>query len=183
MIIGFANDPLLKIWGKGKEIIGKPLFEVMPELKAQQFPQELDDVYTTGVPFSANENRALLMRNGILEERFFSVVYQPYTDVDNTITGVTVLGAEVTEYVRAKKQIEVSEAKFRALSENIPHMIWTATADGKKNFFNKYFLDYTGKTFEELTNGGFRKIIFPDDLEKDLQLWHHSLKTDRKSVV
>ena len=177
MIIGFANDPLLKIWGKGKEIIGKPLFEVMPELKDQQFPQELNDVYTTGVPFSANENRALLMRNGIPEERFFSMVYQPYTEVDNTITGVTVLGTEVTEYVRAKKQIEVSEEKFRSLSENIPHMIWTATAEGKKNFFNKYFLDYTGKTFEELTGDGFRKIIFPDDLKKDLQLWHHSLKT------
>ena len=77
----------------------------------------------------------------------------------------------------AKQLIEASEKRFRTLTETIPHMIWTATPDGKKNFFNKYYLDYTGLSFEELNGGGVKKIIFADDLKKDMQLWQHSLDT------
>ena len=84
---------------------------------------------------------------------------------------------DITEQAAARKKLEESETKFRTLSENIPHMIWTATPDGKKNFFNNYYLDYTGLSFEELNGGGVTKIIFPDDLKKDMQLWQHSLET------
>jgi PAS domain S-box-containing protein len=176
MRIAFMNEPMIVMYGKGRDVIGKTLLEVLPEMKDQPFPKLLDDVYTTGVPYYGYEMPGTLVRNGRAEKTYFNFVYQPYREVDNSITGITVIGTEVGVQVHAKKQIEASEAKFRTLSENIPHMIWTATADGKKNFFNQFFLEYTGKNFEELS-GGFHKIIFPDDLEKDLQLWHHSLKT------
>jgi hypothetical protein len=37
------------------------------------------------------------------EECYFNLVYQPYRDVDDTITGITILATEITEYVLAKK--------------------------------------------------------------------------------
>ncbi|MEP7266388.1 MAG: chemotaxis protein CheB [Saprospiraceae bacterium] len=177
MVIESANQPLLQIWGKGQEIVGKPLFEAISELKSQQFSKQLKDVYTTGIPYTLNENRAFILNNDALEERFFSVVIQPYTEMDGMISGVTVIGTETTAYVKAKKQIEENEAKFRILSETIPNMIWAAGPDGQKYFFNKYFLDYTGLSYEELKGNGMCNIIFPADLKKDLELWNHSLKT------
>ena len=42
----------------------------------------------------------------------------------------------------------------------------TATQYGHKNLFNKYFLDYTGLSFEELNDNGLLKIIHSPDLEK-----------------
>lgn len=83
----------------------------------------------------------------------------------------------------AKNQIEISEKRFRNLTETIPHMIWTATPDGNKNFFNQYFFDYTGMSFEELKGDGMLKIIFPDDLPNDLKLWQHSLKTGENFTI
>ncbi|MEO7175379.1 MAG: PAS domain-containing protein [Saprospiraceae bacterium] len=77
----------------------------------------------------------------------------------------------------AKQETEISEKRFRTLTQNIPHMIWTAGPDGNKNFFNQYFYDYTGLNFEELKGDGMLKIIHPDDLEKDLALWQNSLQT------
>ena len=77
----------------------------------------------------------------------------------------------------AKEQIEISEKRFRTLSENIPHMTWTAKPDGIKNFFNKYFLDYTGYTFEELENEGWRAVVFPADLERELEQWNRTINT------
>jgi len=177
MVVEFANEPMLNVLGKGNAVLNKPLLEGGPELKDQVFPKLLADVYTTGVACEGFETKAILVRNGIPVDAYFNFVYQPYRDVDDTITGITVLATEVTEKVLAKKQIAESEAKFKMLSETIPHTIWTATPDGKKNFFNKYFLDYTGLSFEELKGDGWQKIIFPDDLERELAQWHHALKT------
>ena len=177
MIISFANDPIITTWRKGRDIIGKPLFEVLPELRNQGFPELLQQVYATGIPYYGYEVKAIFIRNGKEEDAYYNFVYQPYTEVDNTITGITIIATEVTEQVLAKKQIEESEEKFRTLSETIPHMIWSAGPDGEKNFFNKYFLEYTGLSFEELKGDGISNIIFPDDREKDLQIWQHSLKT------
>lgn len=83
----------------------------------------------------------------------------------------------------AKEQIEISEKRFRTLSETIPHMTWTAKPNGIKNFFNKYFLDYTGFTFEELENEGWRKTIFPDDLDRELAEWQHTLETGEEFQI
>ncbi len=177
MVVEFANEQMLNGLGKGNAVLNKPLLEGVPELKDQVFPKLLADVYTTGVAFEGYETKVVLVRNGIPVDAYFNFVYQPYRDIDGAITGVTVLTNEVTEQVLAKKRVEESEKKFRTLSETIPNMIWSATADGEKNFFNKYFLDYTGLSFEELTGDGMRKIVFPADLEKDLRLWNHSLKT------
>jgi len=76
----------------------------------------------------------------------------------------------------AKQQIEASEKRFKTLSETIPHMVWTATPDGSRNYFNKYFLDYTGLTFDELKGDRWQSIIFPEDIEIELAHWHYAIK-------
>jgi PAS domain S-box-containing protein len=162
-----------------RDLVGKSLLEALPELEGQGVDKILDNVYNTGEIFKSTEIPVLLARadNVDPEKRYFNTTMQPIYNEDRKIIGVVNFGYDVTEQIMARKQIEASEAKFRTLSETIPHMIWTASPDGKKNFFNKYFLDYTGKNFDELTGDGFSKIIFPADLEQDLQLWDHSLKT------
>lgn len=44
MIIEIANDAILESWGKGKTVIGKPLFEVMPEAVEQGFAHMLEQI-------------------------------------------------------------------------------------------------------------------------------------------
>ena len=119
MIISFANEPIIAIWGKGKNIFDKPLLEVMPEIKDQLFPTMLMDVYSTGVAFATNEIKTLIKRNGKLEECYFNLIYQPYRDVDDTITGVTVLATEITDYVFAKKQLEENGKRLVELADSL----------------------------------------------------------------
>jgi PAS domain-containing protein len=52
------------------------------------------------------------------EECYFNLVYQPYRDVDDTITGITILATEITEYVLAKKQIEENEEEQKKLAKH-----------------------------------------------------------------
>ncbi len=172
MVVTLANEPLLKIWGKGPEIIGKPLFEVMPELASQAFPKQLNDVFTTGIPYTFNENRAILMNNRISEERFFSVVIQPYTEVDNTISGVTVIGTEVTDYVQAKKQIEENEAEQKKLASQLKLAtdsanigIWSLDVVLSKlqwSETHKMMWGYNAP-YQDVTYEDWHKAILPED--------------------
>lgn len=117
MVITFANDSVKEIWGKGKDLEGKPLLEVLPEIKNSEFPGLLDKVYTTGVPFYGEELLASVFRNGKLEDVYFNFVYQPYLEADETISGVTIIAYEVTAQALVKKAIaEQREAERKALN-------------------------------------------------------------------
>ncbi|MBK5270059.1 MAG: PAS domain S-box protein, partial [Bacteroidia bacterium] len=159
MVITLANDSIKEVWGKSKNVEGKPLLQVLPEIKDQPFPALLDKVYTTGIPFYGYEILARLLRKGKLEDVYFNMVYQPYLKADKTILGVTIIAYEVTIEVIAKKRIEESEKQFRQLSDFMPQKIWTASAEGNKNYFNQKWLDYSGMSFEELKDWGWKKII------------------------
>jgi two-component system CheB/CheR fusion protein len=53
MAVTLANDSLKEMWGKGNDVEGKPLMQILPEIKGQHFPELLDQVYTTGIPYYA----------------------------------------------------------------------------------------------------------------------------------
>ena len=112
MVVHLANDSMKEVLGKGSDIEGKPLLEVLPEIKGQAFPDLLNNVYNTGIPFSANEMVAQLTRKGKLENVYFNYVYQPYYEADKTIAGVTVIAYDVTSSVIANKKIEESKQKL-----------------------------------------------------------------------
>lgn len=105
MIITLANDSVKEIWGKGKDIEGKSIFEVLPEITDSEFPKRLERVYETGIPFHGHELLAILNRNGKQSKNYFNFVYQPYCESDNTISGVTIIAYEVTAQVLAKNEL------------------------------------------------------------------------------
>lgn len=112
MMVSLANDSIKEIWGKGKDIEGKTMLEILPEIKGSPFPAIMDNVYKTGKPFHGYEALAPLQRNGKLEDTYFNFVYQPYLEADETISGVTIIATEVTAHVIAKN--ELLEAKKNA---------------------------------------------------------------------
>jgi two-component system, chemotaxis family, CheB/CheR fusion protein len=109
MVITLANDSIKEIWGKGKEVEGKPFLEILPELINSPFPELLKTVFTTGVPYVGNEFPVEFDREGKLETQYFNFVYQPYYEADETIAGITVIASEVTEQVRNKKDLEFAK--------------------------------------------------------------------------
>ena len=90
---------------------------------------------------------------------------------------------DVTEVRKNSALVQASETKFKFLTQAMPHLIWTATPDGKRNFFNQYMLDYTGRTFDSLKNDGWQKIIFPEDKEMSLDKWKHSIETGEEFTI
>lgn len=100
-----ANLAFLKLTG-GRELIGKPIREAMPELAETEYLDLLDHVFKTGEAFVGRKMRVLLQSepNGGLKEYFLDFVYQPIMGVKGEINGIFVDGSDVTDHVRAEER-------------------------------------------------------------------------------
>ena len=103
------------------DLVGKSIRQAFPELEGTGIYELLDNVYSTGEPFVANE---MLMRldkgNEKLDENYFNFVYQPLRDMDGKIDGVIMHGVDITEQILARKKIEESEKRFSNLLMESP---------------------------------------------------------------
>jgi two-component system CheB/CheR fusion protein len=167
LIIDLANDRVKEVWGRGNDIEDKSLLKIMPELKDTPFPALFDEVRATGTPFHGVEVQSPKDVHGNLKEEYFNFVFQPYLEADQTISGITIIGNEVTEQVIAKRKIEESEERFRLLADNVPVHIFTIEPDAKAtiSYRNKNWLNYTGESYEESNGNTWRWVIHPDDVQ------------------
>jgi len=105
-IYELVNPPYAQFVGK-RDLLGKPMHEVLPELEGQGMYELLDQVYTTGEPCIGNEVRVELKReqSGFLEEVYFNFVYQPIHTHTGEVEGIMVYAVDVTEQVRSRQQL------------------------------------------------------------------------------
>ena len=86
---------------------------------------------------------------------------------------------DTTEYHRAQRVVEEREQWFRNMADNAPVMIWMAETNKMCNFFNRTWLEYTGRTMAQEQGDGWKAGVYPDDLENFLQ--HYSKSFDART--
>lgn len=179
-VVELANPITLALWGRTREqVLGRSLFEALPEIRGQGLDVLLDGVVTTGVPYVGNELKVPLDRHGDgqLEDTYFTFVYAPLRNASEEIEGVLVFAYEVTEQVRARERLAASQARFRLLAEQMPQKVFTALPNGDVDYFNPQWTQFTGLPFEQIRAWGWTQFIHPDDLEENLRLWREALAT------
>jgi PAS domain S-box-containing protein len=103
LIIEQANHLALDMWGKSREeVLNKPILEALPEIEGQDFYKSLTNVYNKGIRFVSTEHPVTLRRNGKLEERYVSFLYEPLRNLDGKISGAISIANDVTELVIAR---------------------------------------------------------------------------------
>jgi len=176
MKITLANDLMKEFWGKGKDVEGKTLMQVLPELKDQPFPAMLDSVYTTGIPVYANEILAQLNCHGIMEDRYFDIVYEPQLEADETISGVITIAHEVTQQVHARKEIEESEQRLEAAVAAVQGVLWTNNAKGEMEGNQLGWGSLTGQSYEAYQGFGWADALHPDDVQATIEAWNEAVR-------
>ena len=133
-----TNCLYLKFLNK-KDILGKSILEVLPEMEKQGIIQLLDDVYRTGIPYIAKEMliQIDLNSNGVLTDTYMNFMYQAHRDSLGQIDGIFVFAIDVTEQVKSRIQIEESEKMYHQLISELPVAAYACDANGKIIFFNK----------------------------------------------
>jgi PAS domain S-box-containing protein len=79
----------------------------------------------------------------------------------------------------ARAAAEESERRFWRLADAAPVFIWSAGPDGGCDWFNQPWLDFTGKTIEELSGHGWQAGVHPDDLAHCLDVYLGAVREQR----
>ncbi|WP_054410911.1 PAS domain-containing protein [Hymenobacter sp. DG25A] len=143
-LVEVANPRVTAIWGRTPEqVIGRPIFEALPEVRDQGYKELLDQVVATGEPFIAQEVTTLLERKGQLETVYLNFVYQPLRDADGAITSVAAVATEVSEQVTARQQLLAANTELDNLNQqltrtnvDLDNFIYTASHDLKAPITN-----------------------------------------------
>ena len=76
-----------------------------------------------------------------------------------------------------------SEARFRSMADGAPVLIWMSGADRLRTFFNKGWLDFTGRTLEEELGEGWSEGVHADDRERCLQTYASAFDERREFTM
>lgn len=173
-----ANDTGLDIAGKGREIIGKTISEILPGIESQGYIDLLDRVKNNGETINLVESPVTLIKNGKEETLFVNLIYQPYYE-GKEIAGVLSVSTDVTEQVLARKDLERLSKRFETLANNIPNLAWMANSDGWIYWYNNRWYDYTGTTPEQMEGWGWKSVHDPEKLPDVLEKWQLSIDTGK----
>lgn len=77
----------------------------------------------------------------------------------------------------ALREVEKQRERFSFMAESMPQKIFTASPAGESLYLNQLWMDFTGLSFERLSEWGWVQFIHPDDLEESLRVWRHSIET------
>jgi PAS domain S-box-containing protein len=106
--------------------------------------------------------------------------------VNDTVLYYDGIVEDITERKRAedtRRQAEAalkeSEERFRNMADTAPVMIWVTGPDKLATFFNKTYLDFTGRTLEQELGRGWVGLIHPEDLERCSEIFHSSFDARR----
>lgn len=128
LIVRQINEPMLGMIGHGKEVIGIPLITAMPELEGSYIWEQVLKVYREGIRFDQSEVRVSHKRTGTMADYYYNIAYRPLIE-EGKITGMIQVAIDVTEQVTARKKLEASEGRFRALVNTTSDVIYSLNGD------------------------------------------------------
>jgi PAS domain S-box-containing protein len=189
-VFEFANEAYVHL-ANNREVLGKPVGIALPEVAEQGFVELLDRVLSTGQAHVGRATPIMLERGPNRESSlvYLDFVYQPLTDARGERVGVVVHGADVTDAVRGRQDVErlwleseqaranvqESETRYRFLANAIPVQVWTATPDGRLDYVSDIAAEYFGRTPSQVIGEQWFGVLHPDDVATTLARWQQSV--------
>ena len=172
-----------------EEAVGKPFFEAYPasdESGAAQIRESHEHVRRHLEPHTMPLIRYDLARpaeqGGGLEEFYWQATHYPIVNAQGQLQYILQRTQNVTEQLRAARAAAETQQKLadeqertRFILENLPVLIWTATPDGKRDYFNPRWLAFTGREMSAELGDKWLENLHPDDRDRVRTQWGQSV--------
>lgn len=174
-----------------EEVLGRTLFEAYPSVDQNQ-----GDVIAASheyvrqhlaphtMPLIRYDLEVPAEQGGGFEEMYWQATHYPVLNEAGQLQYIVQRTQNVTEQHRAalaaaRAQAALAEAQERTIFmlNNLPVFIWTAQPDGSRDFFNPRWLAFTGLPVEQETGWQWAERLHPDDKDRVLDSWKHSIAT------
>jgi PAS domain S-box-containing protein len=90
------------------------------------------------------------------------------------------LQLDLIERELAERTLREAEERFRNMADTAPVMIWVSGRDKLCTFFNRVWLEFTGRTMEEELRDGWAASVHPEDLNRYSETYSSSFDARRR---
>jgi two-component sensor histidine kinase len=117
-VFELANAAYRRLVGN-RDVLGKPVGDVVPEAESQGFIKLLDEAHISG---TAHVGRRvpleLISSDGAVKLHYLDFVYAPLIEADGKTSGIFVEGIDVTDHVHAEQQLILINAELKHRVKN-----------------------------------------------------------------
>ena len=157
----------------GRELVGKPVLEAVPELATSNFPALFQKLFATGGTVFVSEERVDLEEpeTGRVRARYFDGSYSRIEDLEGRPLGIFHFATEVTERVAARQEarrtaqaLRMSEQRLENALAVIGAGVWEVDLTTQEVLADRRFREMFGLSLQEsfsLAKG--LAIIHPED--------------------
>ena len=165
----FANDQFLNLFGFQRDEIGRINLE---DYAAPEYRTELRDHHDRrmrGEEEPGQYEYEGVRRDGSRVWVDANVVV--IRDGEGKVVGSQKILRDVTKRKQVEHALRESEERFRLVANTAPVMIWMSGTDKLCNYFNRPWLEFTGRSIESQLGNGWAEGVHPEDLGMCLQTY------------
>jgi PAS domain S-box-containing protein len=156
-----------------RDFVGHNFWDLLPAEHHEVVREFLNSV-TPARPVASREHEVAAApgRNA----RWQQWTARGFFDDHGIVTEYQAVGRDITARKRAEEEhrqlesqrqiarvLRASEERFRSLADNAPVLIWMSGLKNEAVYFNKPWLDFTGRALDEELGFGWTASIHPDD--------------------
>ena len=173
----FINNFAVSFFGYKKEdIIGKNVLEtITPKYSStgENLENMIKDLLINTHKYEINENENIL-KDGT--RVWISWTNKATFDEKGNIVEILSIGNDITKTKKSEDALKNSRNFHIKLLDNFPNPIWIANSNLNFTYFNKAWLDFTGRFLDEEIGEGWLSGIHPEDLDNYLHLYHEAFE-------
>lgn len=101
----------------------------------------------------------------------------PVKNEEGKITGWAGINLDISNLKQAESALTEREGRFRNMADQAPVLIWISDADMNRVWFNKPWLEFTGRSMEKELGYGWMDNVHPNDLKRFMETYNNAFKS------
>ena len=167
LIIDVANELMIRFFGKGPSIVGKPVREVLTAPSDDTSAVALlNQVFTTGNAFSASAAPAELTIDGVAGTYYFDLSLEPLRNAAGAVYAVLETATDVTHQVSARQKLEEAQSGLRIAVEMAQLGTWSIDVATNTLSYSERLVEWFGHYLQGQDYSQMISILAPDDQKR-----------------